>query len=114
MAVAPSPASTAARKFQLWAQSMGLAPSRARASSKTDRVPDPGSRNTHSLAIRILERQLPLSAPGMVNPDDDQQLISRHRRALEKLVLHRSLDEPQFRCSPATAAATCAVFPTAR
>src|SRR5271170_3469423 len=34
----------------------------------------------------------------MVDSDDDQQLIPRHRRALEKLVLHRPLDEPQFRC----------------
>ena len=105
MAVAPSPASTAARTASFEGNSnstrrvLGF-----RAESREGFLEDgpcsrPGFAQHPFPCHEILERQPPLPAPGMVDPDDNQQLIPRHRRALEKLVLHRSFDKPHFRCS---------------
>ncbi len=102
MAVAPSPASTAARTASFDGSSiaicnrLGSIPRACIACSKTDRVPDPFSRSTHALSIRRAGRWRLAFSPSMFGADDDHQLIARDRRTDQMLAFDHGFDEAEF------------------
>src|SRR5260370_31609731 len=104
MAVGPRPASTAARTASFdgnssWMRNAsGLAPRSLRASSKTDLVPDPGSRRTHSPCIRSRGIKRGRPTQGCSGPTTMTSWIARYRPAGQMLVRYGSFDETKLRC----------------
>ncbi len=101
-AVAPMPASTAARTASFDGISItmckdpGAMPKAASAVSNAERVPDPGSRSTQSPAASSSVGERGALGPGMIGPDDDDELVARHGPAVEQGAFHDPLDEAQL------------------